>query len=225
MTAIGIFFGILPGFAWLFFFLQEDPRPEPKRLLAITFASGIAFGFYALVAENIANSFLGTLRVAVLSPVSIAVLALIEEAAKFGAAYYAIHKDAEFDEPVDAMIYMIVAAMGFATLENLGALNLGTGSQTAAASAIFELASLRFVGATLLHSLASGIMGYFWALSIRNFGNKWFLIKGLVYATGLHAVFNFLILNASAMAYPILLVLIVGFFIIGDFEKLKRARV
>ena len=89
-----------------------------------------------------------------------------------------------------------------------------------AASIAFTL-SLRFVGATLLHALASGIVGYYWALgALRGKGGR-FIAVGLVIATALHALFNLLILHYGNIAYALVLLVLLGFFVLNDFEKLK----
>lgn len=227
MTTWGIILGLLPGFAWLLFYLREDLHPEPKRLIVLTFLSGIAFGFYALFVENfLSNVFLREGFFGASSVIlPVLMLAVVEEVFKFGAAYFIVYKNKAFNEPVDAMVYTVIAALGFATLENLGALNFSDGAQTAMFGHIFQVASLRFVGATLLHSLTSAIAGYYWAISIRDFGAKRYLFFGLLIASGLHAIFNYLIIKVGTMVYPLLLVLVVGFFVINDFEKLKRRTV
>lgn len=217
--------GFAPALAWLFFYLKEDIHPEPKKLIAFTFILGAAFAFLALAAELAANKTLGWIGVAALSPLSLIILAFIEELAKFEAAYIAVHKNPDFDEPIDAMIYMVVAALGFATVENLGAIHSGDPSQTALLSTIFETTTLRFVGATLLHTLASALLGYYWAKGIRAFQSRRPLIIGFLLATALHSVFNFFILNYGNFLYPLLIVLTSSFFILGDFEKLKRKAV
>jgi RsiW-degrading membrane proteinase PrsW (M82 family) len=218
---LAIVLGFLPGFAWLVFYLTEDPHPEPKRLVLFTFLAGIAFGFIAVVAERFWNSAAAGLGVETFSIVSLLGLALIEELAKFAAAHFSISRTPEMRDPIDPMIYAIVAALGFATLENIGTLaNLAAaGSWTMAA---FQTISLRFVGATLLHSLTSGIVGYQWSLGLakRRTGN--FLIAGLILATLAHAAFNYLILNAANLAYAVMFLLLVGFFVLNDFEKLRE---
>ncbi|MEK7193326.1 MAG: PrsW family glutamic-type intramembrane protease [Patescibacteria group bacterium] len=233
MNIFTLVLAFLPGFAWLFFYLQEDLHPEPKRLILKTFILGGIFALIALVTELLfdcgANQFQNCLTQKtdirnVILP-SLIIFSLIEEFFKFGAAYFSIHKDPAFNEPVDAMIYAIVAALGFATVENLGALSLGNGAQTGLLSNALEIASLRFVGATLLHSLTSGIIGYYWAVSIRDFGEKRFIVMGIAIATGLHAFFNYLIINYWNGFYPILLVVIIGFFVLNDFENLKRKKI
>jgi RsiW-degrading membrane proteinase PrsW (M82 family) len=120
---------------------------------------------------------------------------------------------------------MIVAALGFATLENIGAITnaaiaAGNG-QTAILASIFETTSLRFVGATLLHTLTSGIIGYHWALGVVKKNVSRYIISGFVIATLLHATFNYLIIHYEGIGYSILFLLIVGFFVLNDFERIK----
>ena len=228
MTFITIFLGLLPGFAWLLFYLEEDTHPEPKKIVAAVFGAGILSAVAALAAEffvscafvygfgNCAQKVGGGVT---LTPVLILVFATIEELVKFGAVYFTVAKTKYFKEPIDAMVYMAVAALGFATIENLGALSdPGT---PVLLNDIFEIATFRLVGTTLLHTLTASIIGYFWALSIRNFKNKSLLIYGLILASVLHAVFNYLILTAGNLLYPIVFVAVVGFFALGDFDKLK----
>ena len=47
------------------------------------------------------------------------VIAVIEEVLKFYTGYLFIRKKPDFDEPVDAMIYLIAVGLGFATVENI----------------------------------------------------------------------------------------------------------
>ena len=191
MTILIIILGLLPGFAWLFFYLQEDLHPEPKRLIALVFLAGAASAIFALIVQlfitcGITYHFTDCqekLRInAELTPFLILAFAFIEEISKFGAAYFSIHKSKFFDEPIDAMVYMAVAALGFATIENLAALS-GGGNQAGILNAVFEIASFRFVGTTLLHTFTSSLLGYYWALSIRNFRSKKFIVAGVILAT------------------------------------------
>src|SRR5271154_1460463 len=122
LLVVALIFGLLPGFAWLMFYLGEDPHPEPKRLIAFTFLVGMAFGFFTVAIENVFNHWASGIGIEELSIISLLGLAFIEEVMKFAAAHFAVHKSPDFDEPIDAMIYMVVAALGFATLENIGAL-------------------------------------------------------------------------------------------------------
>ncbi len=221
MEILTIALGLLPGFAWLFFYLQEEIHPEPKWLIFFTFVAGAAAAILAFLAELFLNGVLGDAGIIPLSFASLLILGFVEELFKFGAAYFSVHKNPAFDAPVDAMIYAIVAALGFATVENLGAI---TGSYSGAAliTDIFQVATFRFIGATLLHALTSGIVGYYWAKSMRGRGRGNLILGGLLIASLLHAAFNYLILSYGYVTYPIILLVITGFFVLNDFEKLKR---
>lgn len=232
LASLGIIIGFLPGFAWLFFYLQEDPRPEPKHLIIIVFIAGALSAILAFFAQYFFNQQfinLGILPFNVKSTAATIILvfiffAFIEEFLKFIITYFTIYKNKNFDEPIDAMIYMIVSALGFATIENIGVL---TNNDVVKNSTLilFQTASLRFVGATLLHTISSGIIGYFWAISIRDFGYKKPLILGLFLATILHSIFNFLIIKYNNSLINILILFIAGLFLLADFEKLKYKKI
>ena len=53
MEFLIIVLGLLPGFAWLIFFLKEDIHPEPKKMIAKVFFVGAVFTFIALGFEAI----------------------------------------------------------------------------------------------------------------------------------------------------------------------------
>lgn len=228
MNFLIIILGLLPGFAWLLFYLQEDTHPEPKRMIALVFAAGVLSAIVALFLEIgascVAASHLTGCSKRVsdsveLTPILLIVFAAIEELAKFGAVWFTAAKTKYFDEPIDAMVYMAIAALGFATLENIGAL-IGQVSQPFM-NGIFETATFRLVGTTLLHTLTASVIGYFWALEIRNFKSGKLLLYGLILGVALHVIFNYLILMYSNLIYPIVFVAIAGFFVLGDFDKLK----
>jgi RsiW-degrading membrane proteinase PrsW (M82 family) len=222
MLVIALVFGLLPGFAWLIFYLSEETHPEPKRLIAFTFVVGMAFGFFTVGIENIFTGWMNGIGVATLSVLSLLGLALIEETMKFAAAHFALDRDPEFRVPVDAMIYMVVAALGFATIENIGAIS-GLSTAGPLLPAVFQTVSLRFIGATLLHTLSSAVVGYYWALGLTRHQVKRYLLIGLPLAALLHATFNYLILNFGDVAYSVVFLVIVGFFVLNDFEKLKAS--
>jgi RsiW-degrading membrane proteinase PrsW (M82 family) len=225
MLIISLVAGLIPGFAWLVFYMGEETHPEPKRLIAFVFIVGMAFGFFTVAIENIFTQWTTgniPLQILPLLPLlgSLFGLAIIEEVMKFTAAHFAIYRNPEFSEPVDAMIYMIVAALGFATLENIGAIS-GISPQAALIPAVLQTVSLRFVGATLLHTLTSGIVGYYWALGIVRGKVARYLAIGIPVAAVLHAAFNYLILTYGDAVYSVIFLIVVGFFVLNDFEQLK----
>ena len=212
----------IPGLAWLVFFLREDIHPEPRKLIIYTFATGVFMSipifFIELLGQSLIFSFVPSIIILVLF------LALVEEVFKFFAANLAVGKSKELDEPIDAMIYMVAAAMGLATIENFFIL-----SNMVSVAGIFELSSvtdiivLRFVGATFLHALTSGFVGYYWARS-RILKSRKPLIFGLIFATMIHAVFNYLILtfqDLNFLIYPSLFLVVETFLLLKDFKELR----
>lgn len=216
---------ILPALIWLIFFLREDRHPEPKKLIFYTFLAGGLISFPVLATQilfqSLVQDFLKNPLVLIIG------LALIEEVFKFTAAYWVVSKKPAFDEPIDAMIYMIAAALGFATVENIFIIGNGFNliNATSLGDAINVL-SLRFIGATLLHTLTAGLIGYYWAKGKLENKLRQKIIFGLAIATLVHAVFNYLILKfqESNLLYPSLFLVVAAFFILNDFEKLKTAK-
>jgi RsiW-degrading membrane proteinase PrsW (M82 family) len=122
---------------------------------------------------------------------------VIEELLKYAAALIVIFWNREVDEPIDMVIYMIVIALGFAALENalfiFNPLVAGDYLNSALTG------SFRFLGATLLHVLASGTVGV--VLALAYYKNRFVQLLagtvGLFIAIVLHALFNFFIMSGS----------------------------
>jgi RsiW-degrading membrane proteinase PrsW (M82 family) len=208
--------GLLPSFAWLIFYLSEDKNPEPKKTLFFAFIAGGFSTFVVLALQTFINKIAISGGIQEHSPISFLILGGLEEIFKFLAVYLVISKRPEFDEPIDAMIYMITAALGFAAVENVAAI------YATSMPNILETTTLRFFGATLLHTLSSGLIGYYWAKSILANNSKKILIFGLMFGTSLHAVFNYLIIRYEPVIVPTIFLIIFALFILHDFEKLKR---
>lgn len=200
--------GLLPALLWLFFFLREDAaRPEPKRMIVYVFLGGaLAAGASVIPEFYLQKYFPPTVDQPPYASPLLPLFSLIEEVAKFFIVYLIIKKSAYFDEGIDAMIYMITAGLGFAAVENI--LNLiGTDS-------VIETFTLRSIGATLLHALASGILGFHWI--------RGYLVPGIVAATLLHWAFNyFVLLFQNIEIYTTGLLLLAAIFLFHDFEILK----
>lgn len=217
--------GIIPAFVWLWFWLKEDARrPEPRRLIIAAFLAGaVAVGF-ALFFERLAHNALGG---GILLFVS---WAAIEELLKYGGAYliafrkFCVDGSVCLDEPIDPAIYMVTAALGFAALENtLFLINPLAGGETVAG---FLTGNLRFIGATVLHVVASASIGIAMGLSFYKSAatKKLYLIIGICTAIVLHALFNLsIIMNKGENIFIIFGVLwFVVLFLLLFFEKIKR---
>ncbi len=223
-TVILIALGSIPGLAWLAFYLKEDARhPEPKKLILYTFVAGALVTVFVLQFQIIINDWVVSKGYATYSLLSFMFLGVIEEIFKFVAVYLAVGRRREFDEPIDAMVYMIVAALGFATVENIASV-LQSDALSITAPGPLETTALRFVGATVLHSLTSALVGYYWGKAMaRRQGMVGGIAQGLLIATLLHAVFNYLIIKSEPVALPLIFLMFMALFVLNDFEKLKRA--
>jgi RsiW-degrading membrane proteinase PrsW (M82 family) len=190
----GIIAGIVPSLLWLWFWLKEDNlHDEPRITLAGCFFTGMGMVFIALPLEWIAGKiFPDTFHQYI-------AWAAVEETLKFVAAYLIVFQWKKLNEPVDAMIYMITAALGFAALENslflLGVLNTGN-----VLSGIVT-GNMRFIGATLLHLISSAMIGFMIALAYYHGKTLKFIAGavGLALAISLHAAFNLAIITSTAV--------------------------
>jgi RsiW-degrading membrane proteinase PrsW (M82 family) len=185
--------GVLPAFIWLFFWLLEDrAHPEPKRYIFYSFVAGMFAVILALPLERFFAGFLSMNSFSLFFS-----WAIVEELLKFGAAYIVALRFAVYDEPLDAVVYLVTAALGFSALEN--ALFLWTPLQEGQLIRALVTEDLRFMGATLLHSLASITIGISLALSFYKPADvrKLYALVGVVLAIMLHTSFNFFILKSG----------------------------
>jgi RsiW-degrading membrane proteinase PrsW (M82 family) len=228
---LAILGGILPALAWLSFWLREDSHPEPKKLIFKSFFYGMCAVPFALVFQFLINTFLihgeGIESVFFtnypLALLTIVLWASSEEYFKYRAAYNGGLKSRDNNEPIDPMIYMITAALGFAALENTLFIfwPLLTNDSTTA----FMTGNMRFIGSTMLHVATSAIIGIFVSFAFYKSQEikKKHLILGFITAVSLHTLFNSFIIRAEEFT-------IVGFatvwltiiLIILFFEKVKK---
>ncbi len=211
---LAVLAAFIPGLLWLFLFLKADRHPEPKSLLIYTFGIGMVMSIPIVAAQMASEWFTSQFTQGIL--ISIFSLAFIEEVFKWVAAYLAVRNNPAFDEPVDAMVYLVTAALGLATIENFFVLSyvLGMGG-IGALGGVLDITVLRFVGATFLHAVSSGLVGYFWANGR--------LAKGLVIGTVVHGVFNYLVLvfqTQNLLLVPTLFLIGASFVVFKDFQRL-----
>ncbi len=191
-------FGFLPSIIWLQFFLKKDCHPEPRYLISRTFMMGIALAPLAVIAQVLFGRFLGHFYGIDHPSTSVGFFlwaAFVEEAVKFLAVKMLILNNPEFDEPIDAMIYMITAGLGFAAIENMLVLfqSFPNGLQIT-----FQLLLLRFLGATLLHAVACALTGYFLGLAwFYHHHSRTLTSLGIAIATLVHFAFNIIMLSTN----------------------------
>lgn len=220
----------IPNFVWLALYLREDTDPEPPRLVVFAFFGGVCATGIALALEYAALKTSSAVFAAGVSQIynsfwyMVLGVALIEECVKFFMTRILIMRNPEFDQPVDAMVYCIVVALGFAFAENVVVITNAMLPYHGAVFAITQTVILRFIGANFLHLLASGIVGYAWAQGILKRKQFAYIVGGIVAATVIHSAFNAIMLSLGQFAYVIAVSMMFGvaIWLLRDFEVLKQ---
>lgn len=210
--------GFVPVFIWLWFWLREDAEhPEPRKLIVLAFFAGMAAVTLSIPLEQLAEQYITS------KMWQYSAWAFIEEAVKFAAALSTVLWRSEDDEPIDALIYMVIVALGFAAAEN--ALFLSNPIAGTTLAALFQTVNLRFMGSTLLHVCASAIIGV--ALGATFYASRRIKIAaasiGFVIAGVIHTFFNLQIIAAQQSAFFVYLVLWAGIIVLfAVIEWIKR---
>ncbi len=240
-----IIFGALPSLIWLLYYLRKDLHPEPKKMILKVFFWGALATIPALIFQIFFSEALNQFRyLAVfyspeISPYLPAitnvarwflVIALTEEVVKYLVVRWTVFGSGELDEPLDIMLYMVVAALGFAALENVLYLfsPIDNLSLTAVLQVTITVSFLRFIGATFLHTLCSALLGYFMALSSLRGKHRFRLtLLGLLLAAGLHGLYDFSIINLHYpldVIVPALVIFGLAAFMVHDFDGIKKIK-
>ena len=188
--------GVLPVLFWLWFWLREDRlHPEPKALIILAFLGGIIAVIFSFFAEALSDKYIlardSIYFTMLLTP-------FVEEYLKYFVAKVTVLCRRDNDEPIDPVIYMITVALGFAALENAmfildpiikGDFTVGLAT-----------GNLRFVGATILHTVSSATLGMFMGFTFYKgiIGKKIAILIGLITAIFLHGSFNYFIINGTS---------------------------
>ncbi len=182
----------MPALLWLVFWLMEDRcDPEPKRYIFFCFIAGMIAVPLVLPLERAASSYISGAHL-------LLAWAALEECFKFGAAYLAALRFRVFDEPLDGVIYLVTAALGFSALENV--FFLVTPALDGDLLRTIVTGNLRFIGASLLHTLSSATIGIALALAFYK-SARWRRLAaliGVILAIALHTMFNFFILTSGS---------------------------
>ena len=192
--------GFAPGLFLLWYFYHKSIyHPEPKRLVARTFAIGMAVTIPAAIAEALLlpHELMKLDTIALQSVAAFLVVGPVEEGVKFLTVRLGPFKF--FDEPVDGIIYAAAAALGFATVENIVYMfQYG-----------WEVILLRGPISTIAHVLFAVPAGYY--LGLKAVGRaSWFAVAlALLVAMSLHGAFDFFLFTRSAsglLSIPLVIV-------------------
>jgi RsiW-degrading membrane proteinase PrsW (M82 family) len=212
--------GLVPALFWLYIWLKEDKKnPEPKGIIFLVFILGMLMVVLVLPIQKIIQEIVTSLEGQIIG------WATAEEVLKYFAVVLVLSKTNYIDEPIDWPIYLIVASLGFAALENSLFL-IKPLSLNHIIDGIW-VGQLRFVGSTLLHVAASAIIGIALGLSfhLKNL-KRYYFYTGLIFAIVLHTVFNLFIIKSAPGeimgVYVFLWVMVVVVLLL--LEKVKRIR-
>lgn len=233
-NALYILVGVLPCVLWLMFYLAQDKNPEPKKeILAVFFLGALA----TVPAVCVEIFMLGLFQQSELPAAAILALSYIvgvgfvEEFFKYATVWLkeqAINRNKQLDEPVDLVIYMIVAALGFAAAENIFLL-LPASLDLVSVAVTLRNSLFRAISAILLHTLCSGILGCFMAGAFcQGKHRRLLLLSGIVIASALHGFYDLFIIGSEAnpaLLFGVLgLILAMAIGLFAGFRKVKSMK-
>ncbi len=184
---------VMPSLLLMWYFHARDLYPEPPKVLWATFGLGLLCVIpvlaFALPASRLLSSssspYVGGLQQAFF------MAAIPEELCKFLVVLLYCSRHKEFNEPMDGVVYGVVASLGFATLENI--LYVASGG--------LKVAFLRALTAVPSHAFLGAIMGYYVGQARFSVGHRSaLLLGGLALPTLLHGLYDFPLLTLQAMA-------------------------
>jgi RsiW-degrading membrane proteinase PrsW (M82 family) len=197
-TGTLLLLAVAPVVFWLWYFYQKDRyEPEPLSWILVVYLLGIAVTLPVGLVEGVAALFLPSFLITVL------VAPIVEEAGKFLVVRRTVYETAEFDEPVDGMVYAAAAGLGFATLENI--IYVFAALETSVSFAL-QTGLVRALLSVPGHVLFSAMWGY--SLGRAKFlpeaGRSRVIAAGLLLAMASHALFNLLLYNEVGFALLVL---------------------
>jgi RsiW-degrading membrane proteinase PrsW (M82 family) len=186
---ISITAAVVPSLLLIWYFYSQDRFPEPRRVLLMTFFLGVLTTIPAGIVEWILMSQVlpGLGLTNLMAGLSMAGTAgATEEFFKWLVVILYCARNKEFDEPMDGIVYGVVASLGFATLENYIYV------QVSPPESMLMTALARAFTAVPCHAFLGAIMGY-------HVGQAWFgkggrglhLLLSLVLPAVLHTLYDF----------------------------------
>jgi len=194
---------------------------EPLKEIIITFTLGCLTVVPVLIVSPLINSlllipytfvdFLGS-RLIEVSEIKTLIytfigIALVEEYFKFLVLTKYSFKRECFNEPMDGIVYGVIASMGFAFIENIIYVYVYTDQS-------FSVAIIRMFSAIPAHALMGVIMGYYVGKARFDIQNrKTLMLKGLLGAILLHGAYDYFLFSDLGIGIFAVASLIVSFLI------------
>jgi RsiW-degrading membrane proteinase PrsW (M82 family) len=194
MLALTAVSAIVPSVLLAWYFHSRDVHPEPTRVVWATFGLGVLCVIPVLAVALPLSEVLEPLRGSPAAGTADAFItaAIPEELFKFVVLFVYASRHRAFDEPMDGIVYGVIASLGFATLENL-LYSLSGG---------LHIAGLRAVTAVPSHAFWGAIMGYY--VGQAKFGDpgarKAMLARALLWPMLLHGLYDTPLLSLKRTA-------------------------
>lgn len=184
---------IAPGIAIMLYIYGKDSYDrEPRRYLLLSFLLGMASVIPAYIAERLGEMLFGSAgpaaTIGYTAFFTFLIIAGSEELSKYAVLRFYAWPKKEFDEPFDGIVYSIMVAMGFATIENIGYVQEHG----------FSTAIMRMFLSVPAHAAFGTVMGYYVGLAKFNREKSgWYIVKGLAMAMLFHGAFDFFLFLQS----------------------------
>ncbi len=212
----------LPILIWILLIRRRDIfDPEPRLQFLKAFLLGFGVAFLAGIAESFAfgilfpsekilghDAFYQSLRTNILLLIMVmAVVATVEELAKYFILKAFFYERKEFNQMADGVFYAFVIALGFATIENT--MYFISVAISGSFGHLAVVAIYRGLITLMLHLSTTGLIGY--ALGRRKFTtgqNPWKVRGMIIVAIIFHAIFNILTLQPAGVFIVIVMVVV-----------------
>ncbi len=181
---------IAPGLAIILYIYRMDSYDkEPKRYLLGSFLLGMLSTLPAIAIQLACKKIFGDTNAFSSVPFyafwAFIIVAGSEEGSKFLMVKLYAYPKKFFDEPFDGIVYSVMVAMGFATLENIGYVQQHG----------FGTAVMRMFLSVPAHATFGTAMGYYIGLAKFNKEKSaFYMIAGLLLAMFFHGAFDFFLL-------------------------------
>jgi len=178
---------IAPGLAIIIYIYRKDSYDkEPKKYLLVSFFLGMLSVLPAFVLETAGQLIFGDMgrsaSILFYAFFAFIIVAASEELSKFAMVKWYAYPKKNFDEPFDGIIYSVMVAIGFATVENILYVYRNG----------FGTAMLRMFLSVPAHAAFGIIMGYYIGLAKFNKEKSIsYLATGLFLPVFFHGAFDF----------------------------------
>ena len=210
--------GVIPTFLWMWFWFSQTKKPESTGFLSFLYIMGMVCVFIVFPLDH------WILSTNLDQKEHLLAFAAVEEVIKVFITMVVAFGGTRTKKPTDYTLFLVTTALGFSALENT--LYLIDPITKNNITSILFAGNLRFIGATLLHTVCVAIVGIMIGIAFyESTFMKWVHgIFGLGLAISLHAVFNYFIMINTTRSIMIGLagLWFIGLIVIVIFGRIQK---